>query len=122
MEAFLRFHSDDGFDRVCLGYRITYRDFDGGVLGLAYVAKQGSAGGICENRFNTGIVTILNYRQRVPTQVTVLTLAHEVGHNFGSEVSDSTQLVVVLHNHLVWRSRSLMSGLLSQSSACNAKF
>ena len=45
------------------------------------------AGGICESRLNTGIVTLLNYGRRVPTAVTTLTMAHEAGHNFGSEVS-----------------------------------
>lgn len=87
VEAFLGFHSDGDFNRFCLAYRFTNRDFDGGVLGLAYVASRGSAGGICDSNLNTGIVTILNYRRRVPTQVTVLTTAHEAGHNFGSEVS-----------------------------------
>ena len=88
VEAFLRFHSDEASDMFCLSYRFTYRDFDGGVLGLAYVASLGKAGGICEDRLNTGIVTLLNYNQRVPTPVTVLTLAHEAGHNFGSEVTE----------------------------------
>ena len=87
MEAFLQLHSQNDFERFCLAYRFTNRDFDGGVLGLAYVASEGLAGGICDRNLNTGIVTILNYRQRVPREVTVLTLAHEIGHNFGSEVS-----------------------------------
>ena len=56
-------------------------------VGLAYVAKENSRGGICQNELNTGIVTTLNYGRRVAPQVTVLTFAHEVGHNFGSEVS-----------------------------------
>ena len=86
VERFLQLHSEEDFSGFCLSYRFTNRDFDSGVLGLAYVAKQGATGGICEDRLNTGIVTILNYNQRVPTQVTVLTLAHEAGHNFGSEV------------------------------------
>ena len=90
VERFLQEFSDEGnFERTfCLHYRFTFRDFDGGVLGLAYVAKEGSRGGICETALNTGIVTILNYGQRVPPLVTVLTFAHEAGHNFGSEVSD----------------------------------
>lgn len=89
VERFLQEHSRrSNFDQVfCLHYRFTHRDFDGGVLGLAYVAKQGSRGGICQEELNTGIVTTLNYGQRVPPAVTVLTFAHEAGHNFGSEVS-----------------------------------
>lgn len=87
VEAFLQYHSEDDSSEFCLSYRFTNRDFNGGVLGLAYVAKRGSAGGICEDRLNTGIVTILNYNRRVPTAMTTLTLAHEAGHNFGSEVT-----------------------------------
>lgn len=35
---------------------------------------------------NTGIVTMLNYGTDVPSAVTHVTFAHEIGHNFGSEV------------------------------------
>ena len=42
VEAFLTVHSEDDSSGVCLSYRFTYRDFDGGVLGLAYVAQRGS--------------------------------------------------------------------------------
>lgn len=52
-------------------------------------------GGICDKpttvdgklkTLNTGIVTLLNYGQRVPLIVNILTFAHEAGHNFGSTV------------------------------------
>ena len=45
VEAFLQYHSELPSDQVCLSYRFTYRDFDGGVLGLAYVASQGAGEG-----------------------------------------------------------------------------
>ena len=45
VEAFLQYHSDIPSDEVCLSYRFTYRDFDGGVLGLAYVASVGAGEG-----------------------------------------------------------------------------
>ncbi|XP_064644930.1 disintegrin and metalloproteinase domain-containing protein 10-like [Lineus longissimus] len=95
---FLNLNSLANHDDFCLAYMFTYRDFSQGTLGLAWVGAKGRvSGGICEQykeyneggkrtfkSLNTGIVTFENYQQRVPTKVSILTFAHEVGHNFGS--------------------------------------
>ena len=59
----------------------------------------GTAGGVCERArqfsyngqpilksLNSGIVSLLNHGVSVPPKVTTLTLAHEIGHNFGALV------------------------------------
>ncbi|XP_078578762.1 disintegrin and metalloproteinase domain-containing protein 10-like isoform X1 [Branchiostoma floridae x Branchiostoma japonicum] len=95
VERFLEINSEANHDDYCLAYVFTDRDFDDGVLGLAWVGSaSGSSGGICEKykkysdgkykSLNTGIVTIHNYGSHVPPKVSHITFAHEVGHNFGS--------------------------------------
>ena len=74
---------------------MTYRDFSGGVLGLAWVAEPpgGNIGGVCtprarlssgERSLNTAIVTQLNFGLRQSRSVVIVTVSHELGHNFGS--------------------------------------
>lgn len=100
---YLDIWSQQNHEQFCLALLMTYRDFDKGILGLAWVAEAagGNRGGICEDKvtitvgpryLNSAIVTALNFNQRQPRSVTVTTVAHELGHNFGSPVSLSTPL------------------------------
>ena len=52
-EAFLDEHSSFDYSDFCLSYRFTYRDFDRGVLGLAYVAAAGSSGQLGLDTYST---------------------------------------------------------------------
>ena len=94
---FLDLWSQENHDAFCLAMLLTYRDFDDGAMGLAWTAEPpgGIRGGICEPRLtlsvgqrnlNTAIVTFLNYGNRQPRPVTIITMAHQFGHNFGSLV------------------------------------
>lgn len=90
---FLELFSEGDYDQFCLAYMFTFRDFEGGTLGLAWTGDLKNAGGVCERKghfrgglksLNTGIITLLNYGKVVLPAVSFVTLAHEIGHNFGS--------------------------------------
>lgn len=84
---------------VCEAFLFTDRDFEGGILGLAWIGDPdgGAAGGICDNfvdygggkkrSYNTGVVTLKLYGRFTPPRVSEITFAHELGHGFGSQVS-----------------------------------
>ena len=40
VQAFLNEHSRENWSRFCLAYRFTSRDFNDGVVGLAYIGPQ----------------------------------------------------------------------------------
>lgn len=84
---------------VCEAFLFTNRDFEGGILGLAWIGDPGgnAAGGICDDfidygggkkrSYNTGVVTLKLYGRFTPPRVSEITFAHELGHGFGSQVS-----------------------------------
>lgn len=93
VEKFLEIFSEEDYDAFCMAYMFTYRDFEGGTLGLAWTGDLKNAGGVCEKNghyrgsfksLNTGIITLMNYGKHVPPAVSHVTMAHEMGHNFGS--------------------------------------
>jgi disintegrin and metalloproteinase domain-containing protein 10 len=88
--------ADQSLDQYCLAHLLTYRDFQKGVVGLAYTAHTGSwnNGGICSKRvktedgmknLNCGLSSGMNYQEALPRMVHSLVIAHELGHNLGSK-------------------------------------
>ena len=61
VETFLELFSEDSFDAFCLAYMFTYRDFEGGTLGLAWTGDLQNAGGVCEKN---GVRFRASYRGR----------------------------------------------------------
>ena len=59
-------------------------------------SHAGAPGGVCQKRqavggynrnLNTAIVSLINFGRYVGHAVSFITVAHELGHNFGSSVS-----------------------------------
>lgn len=48
VEKFLEIFSEENYDAFCLAYMFTFRDFEGGTLGLAWTGDLKNAGGVCE--------------------------------------------------------------------------
>ncbi|XP_048587301.1 disintegrin and metalloproteinase domain-containing protein 10 [Nematostella vectensis] len=94
IDVMLNLLSSDDHSDVCEAFMFTDRDFDNGILGLAWIGKPNFLGGICSRyskvggqyiSYNTGVVTLKLYRLFTPPKVSEVTFAHELGHGFGSE-------------------------------------
>eukprot|EP00041_Stephanoeca_diplocostata_P033403 m.1103246 g.1103246 ORF g.1103246 m.1103246 type:complete len:299 (-) comp24330_c0_seq9:222-1118(-) len=72
-----------GHSAYCLAHTLTYQDFSGGVLGLAYVGTICAVPGGSGASNNCGITTALNQGAQSSSLQTNIVFAHEVGHNFG---------------------------------------
>jgi len=75
----------DRYIDACTSMLFTHRDFQEGILGMAWVAEPSGYGGICDPMFNCGFNTGINFGQIVTPFVASLVFAHETGHQFGSE-------------------------------------
>ncbi|XP_066551805.1 disintegrin and metalloproteinase domain-containing protein 10 [Amia ocellicauda] len=92
-EKLLMLFSEANWDKYCLSYLLTDRDYSG-TLGLAWEGMPGNSGGICskyanfrgetEATLNTGLITLQMYGMYSPSWTLHLTLAHELGHSLGA--------------------------------------
>lgn len=85
-DKYLEIFDQYDFSDFCLAFMFTYLDFDNGTAGLA------SVGTLCKKTKNTGFITLLNHGQEVSLDEATLTLAHELGHNFGAGHDDEEKL------------------------------
>lgn len=77
---------------TCLALMFTHREFSDGLLGLAWVSERGNNAGICSSSgYNTAFVTTLNFGSTVQKSVNHITVAHELGHNFGSPHDETAE-------------------------------
>ena len=98
IDTLLDLFSSMNHESVCEAFLFTDRDFEGGILGLAWIGdgKGNAAGGICDKfvnygggkvrSYNTGVVTMKLYGRFTPPKISEITFSHELGHGFGSQV------------------------------------
>lgn len=105
MERLLRLFSRRTQD-YCLAMCMTYTTPSKGVIGVAFKASAGGPpGGICQKpisqgriyrekvSLNTAIVTVKDAKGgQFPLSSTLMAVAHELGHSFGSDHDESTNL------------------------------
>ena len=53
--------SEEDYDAFCLAYMFTYRDFEGGTLGLAWTGDLKNAGGVCEKNGVSILLSMLQF-------------------------------------------------------------
>ncbi|KAH0625836.1 hypothetical protein JD844_034134 [Phrynosoma platyrhinos] len=81
-EMLLMLHSESNWDRYCLSFLLTDRDYrDSGGICSKHRHFQGK-----EASLNTGLITMQKYGQLLPSRMIHVTLAHELGHSLGAYV------------------------------------
>ena len=62
--VFIFISSEENYDAFCLAYMFTFRDFEGGTLGLAWTGDLKNAGGVCEKN-GVSFLTLLYHNNDV---------------------------------------------------------
>ena len=60
IDVFILISSEENYDAFCLAYMFTFRDFEGGTLGLAWTGDLKNAGGVCEKNGVSNLI-LLHY-------------------------------------------------------------
>ena len=118
--TYLKTFAKYDFTDVCVGIGFTFMDWNG-PLGVAYRASSdpvASDTGICARRkyysdgyrwLKTAVCTVVTRGTQVPIHRTVFTVAHELGHSFGSP-HDATNDPICVPNDAVNGNYLMYSG------------
>lgn len=90
-KVFLHEFSKYDTSNYCLAVLFTHRDFPQGTQGLAWRNT------VCDGRYNTAFITFLNHRVEASKADSIMTLAHEIGHNFGAYHDEDTRCSNMQH-------------------------
>ena len=76
------FFAEENYDAFCLAYMFTYRDFEGGTLGLAWTGDMKNAGGVCERNGVSFIHTVFNFMWMLKKHTSFKTHQKKLNSNY----------------------------------------